>query len=107
MEKQKKFTKNDENFVCLFCKKTVLPLKRTSRDHCPYCLKSLHVDIFPGDRANNCKGELYPIDIEYKNQKGYVIIYKCKKCGQTHKNVVAPDDDMEQILKVMNKTYDL
>lgn len=105
MEKTKQFKKNDEEFICKFCGKRVEPLKFSSRDHCPYCLKSVHIDIFPGDRANTCLGELFPTDIEYKGQKGYVIVYTCKKCGKIHKNVVAPDDDINQILKVMNKTY--
>ena len=53
---QKRFTKNDSGFLCANCGKEVLPLKKTSRNHCPFCLCSLHLDINPGDRANECKG---------------------------------------------------
>ena len=101
----KMFTKNDECFVCKNCGKTVLPLKYSSRDHCPYCLCSLHVDVFPGDRANTCKGLLIPVDLEYSQNKGYVIKYKCEKCGQFHNNKVATDDSKTQINKISNKTY--
>ena len=101
----KSFTKNDSGFECVNCGKMVEPLKYTSRDHCPYCLCSLHVDILPGDRANECKGVLVPIDLEYNQNKGYVIVYKCSKCGQKHKNKVADDDSKTVIQKVSNKTY--
>ena len=103
--KMKAFTKNDDSFVCVNCGKHVSPLKYTSRDHCPYCLMSIHVDINPGDRLNSCKGVMIPIDLEYKQSKGFVIVYKCKKCNEVHKNKVAEDDNKEMLLKVSNKTY--
>ena len=43
-----RFTKNDAGFTCRVCGKEVLPLGYTSRNHCPFCLSSLHVDINPG-----------------------------------------------------------
>jgi DNA-directed RNA polymerase subunit RPC12/RpoP len=95
----KKFNMIDEEFICDNCNKKVNPLKYSARDHCPYCLYSKHVDINPGDRANNCKGLLKPIDIE-KYKDTYKIIYKCQKCGQTHKNVMANDDNYNEILNI-------
>ncbi len=103
----KKFTKNDSGFVCINCGQKVNPLGYTSRDHCPICLVSMHVDINPGDRANQCKGMLVPMQVTYNNNKGYVITYKCQKCGKLHKNKVANDDDFNTILKVMNGTYNI
>ncbi len=100
----KQFSKNDSGFICEHCKKEVSPLGYSSRDHCPYCLCSIHVDIFPGDRSNTCRGLLMPYDITYKNDT-YTIHYKCTKCGQLHNNKSAKDDSFETILKVMNKTY--
>lgn len=100
----KQFTKNDSGFICSNCNKEVMPLGYSSRDHCPYCLASIHVDVFPGDRANTCKGIMLPQNIT-TNSKGYVINYKCTKCGELHNNKAASDDDFETILKVMNKTY--
>ena len=45
---------------------------------------------------------LKPIDIEkYKNT--YKIIYKCLKCGETHKNIMANDDDMNLIIELSKK----
>lgn len=97
----KSFVKNDNGFVCLNCKKEVLPLKYTSRDHCPYCLYSIHIDITPGDRMNDCKGTLIPSGIE-KFKNTFKILYKCNKCGKQTKNIVAIDDDMDQIIKISN-----
>ena len=54
----------DEEFVCLNCGSKVSKLNYTARDHCNNCLYSIHVDINPGDRLNDCKGTLVPIGIE-------------------------------------------
>lgn len=95
----KKFTMIDEEFRCENCNKLVGKLNYTARDHCPYCLYSKHLDIFPGDRQNSCHGLLVPIDIEkYKNT--YKIIYKCLKCNQYHKNIMANDDNFNKIIEL-------
>lgn len=95
----KNFNKLDEEFICENCKKEVKKLKYTSRDHCPFCLYSKHVDINPGDRKNNCKGMLKPIGIE-KSKKTFKIIYECIKCHELHKNIVATDDDFNKIINI-------
>ena len=98
----KNFSKLDEEFVCENCGKDVKKLNYTSRDHCPYCLHSKHVDVNPGDRSNTCKGLLVPVEIE-KFKDTYKIIYKCKKCNQIHKNVIATDDDFDKIIDLSTK----
>ena len=95
----KKFNMIDESFICENCNYTVNKLEYTARDHCPNCLYSKHVDINPGDRANNCKGLLEPIGIE-KFKNTYKIIYKCDKCNQTHKNIMHDDDNMDLIINL-------
>ncbi len=95
----KLFSKNDNFFTCEHCNKDVDPLNYTSRDHCPYCLYSKHVDINPGDRLNECKGLLKPIGIE-KYRNTYKIIYKCEKCKELHKNIMANDDDIDVIINL-------
>lgn len=101
----KKFFKNDEGFVCANCGKLVGKLNYSSRDHCTNCLCSIHIDIQPGDRLNSCGGLLIPTEITPNSKKGYVINYTCQKCGKTHNNRTAEDDNFKTILKVMNKTY--
>lgn len=94
----KRFAKNDSGFICKNCGREVLPLGYTSRNHCPFCLCSLHVDINPGDRANPCRGELEPITAEPDPKKGFIIISRCRKCGElrrckaAHEAKVQPDD---------------
>ena len=102
---QKRFTKNDDSFICVHCGKEVEPLGYTSRNHCPHCLWSLHVDINPGDRANPCRGELEPISTEPDAKKGFIIIHRCKKCGEIRRNKAALNtknqpDDMSLIIKL-------
>ena len=100
----KKFNELDENFICENCNTKVQKLIYSSRDHCPNCLYSKHVDINPGDRLNECKGMLKPIGIE-KFKNTYKIIYKCEKCKKEHKNIIANDDNFETILNIMKKNY--
>ncbi|MEG2310784.1 MAG: RNHCP domain-containing protein [Clostridia bacterium] len=95
------FKKNDEQFICKNCGKKVEKLKYTSRDHCPFCLYSLHIDITPGDRQNECLGLLIPQNVENTSKKGQVIIYKCSKCGKKIKNIIAYDDDKNEIYKIV------
>ena len=92
----------DEEFICENCGEKISKLNYTARDHCPYCLYSKHVDINPGDRLNDCKGMLEPIGIE-KFKNTYKIIYKCKKCGNIHKNIMANDDNIDLIIKLSIK----
>lgn len=99
----KKFTEIDEEFICENCGKHIEPLKYSCRNHCNYCLYSKHVDINPGDRAESCHGMLEPIGIEMNNRKGYVIVYKCTKCGAIRKNKYAKDDNMDLIIKLSAK----
>ena len=96
----KRFSKNDEGFICENCKAEVKPLGYTSRDHCPLCLHSIHVDINPGDRANDCRGLLVPYQTLPDPKKGFIILYKCEKCGQLVRNKSANDDDMDLIIKM-------
>ena len=95
----KQFTKLDEEFICEKCKQKIEKLNYTTRDHCNNCLYSKHVDINPGDRQNQCKGLLKPIGIE-KFKNTYKIIYRCEKCKQIHKNIMANDDNMDLIIEL-------
>ncbi len=96
---QRKFTMIDEDFICTVCGHHVKKLGYTARDHCPSCLSSIHVDINPGDRACECKAVLTPIGIE-KFKKGYKIVYRCSKCLEIKRNIVADDDNMDLIIKL-------
>jgi len=104
----KRFTTKgrNEGFVCANCGKDVPPLCNGSyRNHCPYCLYSLHVDNMPGDRLSTCNGLLVPVCVEYNGKKGWVIISQCDRCDHSGRNVAALDDlrcpdDYEVILEL-------
>ena len=78
------FIKNDNSFKCEHCGSQVEKLGYTSRDHCNRCLYSLHVDIEPGDRLNECKGLLRPVNVLDTGKKNMQIEYVCTKCGKKY-----------------------
>jgi len=96
----KRFSKNDTGFVCVHCRCDVTPLGVSSRDHCTHCLHGLHVDVNPGDRANECGGVLVPSAVSPDAKHGYVIHYICAGCGARVNNRAAKDDNFEEILRV-------
>ena len=95
---QKRFAKNDQGFVCAHCGREVEPLGYSSRNHCPFCLWSLHLDVNPGDRASECGGALEPVRVEVDSRKGYIIVHRCQACGDirrcraAHEAKVQPDN---------------
>ena len=95
----KVFAKNDSGFICGNCGREVPPLGYSSRNHCPFCLYSKHLDIMPGDRQSDCHGLLKPVGIE-KFKDTFKILYRCNKCGFEHKNIVANDDNMDLIINL-------
>ena len=98
-----RFTEIDEEFVCENCGKNVTKLGYSCRNHCPFCLHSKHVDKNPGDRQESCHGILVPVSMEINSKKGYVIVFKCKKCGEIRRNKVAKDDNMELLIDLSSK----
>lgn len=96
------FIHNNEGFTCLHCSREVPPHPTSSRNHCPYCLWSLHVDVSPGDRLNTCRGLMRPVGIEAREGK-MKILYACEKCGVAAKNKVAPDDNSDKIVELSTK----
>lgn len=104
MCEKKKFTMIDEDFICEVCGKKISKLNYTARDHCNHCLSSKHLDILPGDRACECKGILRPIAIEKGSKDKMKIVYKCEKCGEIKRNVMADDDNFDRVLEIMKES---
>ena len=96
----KRFTKNDNGFICAHCGREVTPLGYTSRNHCPHCLWSLHVDVNPGDRACECRGRLEPVKVLTDPKKGFIIVHKCVRCGELRRNKAADDDNRDLLIKL-------
>ena len=55
--------RRDAPFTCAHCGAGGAIGGARVRDHCPGCLRSLHVDRVPGDRAASCGGILDPVDL--------------------------------------------
>lgn len=86
----------NRGFVCSHCGTSVRPLANGSiRNHCPACLASRHVDVHPGDRASACGGLLVPVAVEHDGKKGWIIVHRCERCGETRRNRAALDDPVQ------------
>jgi len=94
---EKRFQKNKEDFVCEKCRQ-----KNTGNgytNHCFKCLYSKHVDVNPGDRAENCGGLMRPIDTYFKKGQNF-IIHECVKCGFVKNNKLSKEDSFEEFVKI-------
>ena len=87
-------SKKTENtaFDCQHCAAAVLPVTNGSyRNHCPFCLHSLHVDDTPGDRQSTCGALMPPFRLTRHARKGPQIVHRCSRCGVESVNRVAED----------------
>lgn len=94
---QKTFTRKIEDFICEKCGYSVKGNGYTN--HCPKCLWSKHVDVNPGDRAEECHGMMKPVGI-IKKGDGFVITHQCQKCGFEKNNKMEEGDSMEELIKI-------
>jgi len=86
----------NQPFTCRECGAEVQPLRGGGyRNHCPACLCSLHVDVNPGDRANDCGGVMEPVGAELTGKKGWVIVHRCRRCGEVRRNKAALADPVQ------------
>lgn len=83
----------DEAFTCSHCGAGVPPHGRTARNHCPRCLRSLHVDDVPGDRASACHGIMDPVRLFLRHGEK-VIEHRCRRCGFVRNNRALEDGDV-------------
>jgi hypothetical protein len=88
------FQRNIEDFKCENCENLVYGDGYTN--HCPECLWSKHVDIYPGDRDAVCQGLMCPIQI--LPGKVFSILHKCTQCGEERKNRISKNDNIESFL---------
>lgn len=100
--------RSEENrgFRCVVCERGVEPLTNGSyRNHCPFCLSSLHVDTEPGDRRSSCGGVMDAVAVQ-RSRKGLQIVHLCRRCGVRRPNRVATGtaqpDDIEALIRLMS-----
>ncbi len=107
----------DGAFRCANCRQMVFPtsaMGTVHRNHCPYCLHSLHVDTRPGDRACTCHARMEPVGLTFK-RKGVdkygkarcgdvMLVHVCSGCGAVNINRIAADDSYAEILDVFTRS---
>ena len=93
----KRFTRVQEDFTCARCGTTVQGDGYT--DHCTHCLWSLHVDIHPGDRLATCGGLMKPVGVE-SGRRGWIIGYRCERCGHERRNRTSSSDEFDAVLRL-------
>ena len=98
----KKFTKTKEDFKCLNCGELVTGNGYTN--HCPKCLYSQHVDINPGDRSAECRGQMKPTSVEM-TRDGYIITHECQKCDHVRKQKASEGDNFDAMLEINKKRF--
>ena len=89
-------------FVCRHCQRTCGPSSYGTqhRNHCPWCLWSLHVDEAPGDRAAGCGASMEPIAVWVRGDGEWAIIHRCCACGVLKSNRIAGDDQPWALLSL-------
>ena len=98
----KRFTRTIEDFVCERCGANVSGNGYTN--HCPECLWSKHVDIFPGDRAEKCRGMMEPVGLHISGGRRR-IVYRCATCGAERRFDVAQNDSEEALIALSKRPF--
>lgn len=91
------FKRTQEDFICEKCGFEVVGNGYTN--HCPECLWSKHVDVYPGDRLEACGGMMEPVRVEVKN-KEYTIIHACIKCNLERSNKAVREDNFDMLVQI-------
>ena len=82
-----------------------------NRNHCPYCLRSLHLDLYSsGDRLSACKALMHPIALTTKHNRNkyssgpgeLMLVHLCAVCGDISINRIAADDNSDTLLEIFN-----
>lgn len=90
-------------FRCVACRLDVPMVApgTAHRNHCPYCLTSLHVDHrVPGDRRAGCRGRMAALSVTVRGDGEWLIIHSCQSCGGLSANRIAGDDNALALLRI-------
>ncbi len=94
-------------FTCKVCGKPVLPegAGTDHRNHCPYCLFSVHLDNRPGDRESDCHGKMEPVAVWVRKNGEWAIIHRCVVCGKISSNRIAADDNPMKLMALALRPF--
>lgn len=95
----------DESFTCKNCGRPVTPGEAGTnhRNHCPYCLYSVHLDIEPGDREADCGSLMEPVSVWVRKGGEWAIVHRCRRCGTLSSNRIAADDNPVKLMSIAMK----
>jgi hypothetical protein len=94
---------SDDVFKCRNCRRFIGPPPSGGhhRNHCPFCLFSLHVDVSRGDRQSACGSRMAPIGYFQRPTNGeYMLVHRCLGCEFERFNRIAADDDFDLVLSL-------
>lgn len=111
----------EDGFECLHCGVFITADPAISgvhnRNHCPYCLRSRHLDLFAaGDRLAACKAPMKPLGLTFKRSRNkyarredgeLMLIHQCQVCGKISINRIAADDVAETLMEVFEASHGL
>lgn len=95
--------RESDGFRCRHCGQHAGPVRfgGRHRNHCPYCLHSLHVDgNTPGDRASHCRSRMAPVGVFARRNGEQAIVHRCLGCGFERHCRVAADDDFGAVMRL-------
>ena len=113
IQRYKKWQAPGAPFRCAQCRHLIClsdGIGTLHRNHCPFCLWSLHVDTKTGNRASSCHGRMEPVGLTFKHN-GFdkydrprvgdvMLVHFCKACGTININRIAGDDCTDRIFSV-------
>jgi hypothetical protein len=110
----------DSAFRCANCRQMVFAseaMGTAHRNHCPWCLWSLHVDAKPGNRASLCRARMEPVGLTFRHggidrygreKAGDVmLVHLCTGCAAVNINRIAADDLSDNVLTVFERSLTL
>jgi len=97
MTGEPRFQRRVEDFTCSNCGNVVAGSGFTN--HCPGCLWSRHVDVYPGDRAADCGALMVPLAATYERGK-YILLHECQGCGARKPNKAASGDNRNLLIQL-------
>lgn len=95
----------EESFTCKHCGRLVTPGEAGTehRNHCPWCLHSVHLDIEPGDREADCGSLMEPVAVWVRKGGEWAIVHRCRRCGWLSSNRIAADDSPVKLMSIAMK----
>jgi len=99
---EKRFKRNKEDFICEKCGQENFGNGYTNQ--CTRCLYSKHVDVNPGDRAEDCGGLMKPVDTYQKKGQNF-ITHKCQKCKHLKNSKLSNNDSFEEFIRISVNIY--